>query len=120
MNTWFFTENKDFFGGNTIKQKPLLVAQVHLTYEFKPGIWIAASFGRSTLGETIVNGEEKNDLKDNSRFGAAFAYRIGMHHGIKLAYTNGLSTRFGADFSTFLLAYQFMWFDGRGNRTDIN
>jgi hypothetical protein len=111
LNSWFFTENKEFFNGNSIKQKPLLSAQLHATYIFKPGVWIAGSVGRSGMGETIVNGVEKDDLQQNSRFGAAFAYRLSEQNALKIAFTSGVSTRYGANFTTFLVAYQFMWFD---------
>jgi len=111
LSAWFFTENKEFWNGNSIKQKPLLSAQLHLTYIIKPGIWLAASFGQSGQGETIVNGVEKDDLQQNSRMGLAFAYKIAKQHSIKIAATSGVSTRYGANFTTVLIAYQFMWFD---------
>jgi len=63
------------------------------------------------MGETIVNGVEKDDLQQNSRFGAAFAYRLSKQNALKIAFTSGVSTRYGANFTTFLVAYQFMWFD---------
>ena len=109
--TWFFTENKSFYNGNTIAQKPLVAAHLHVSYVFKPGIWLAVSAGTSGLGETIVNGVEQDDLQRNSRYGAAFAYRLSKRHALKIAFTSGISTRYGADFNTFLVAYQFMWFD---------
>ena len=111
LNSWYFTKNNEFFNGNTIEQKPLVSAQLHATYVLKPGVWLAVSAGRSGMGETIVNGIEKDDLQQNSRFGAAFAYRIKKHHALKVAFTSGISTRYGANFTTVLLAYQFMWFD---------
>ena len=111
LNFWVFTENSEFFNGNTIKQKPLLSAQLHATFVFKPGIWVAVSAGRSGLGETIVNGIEKDDLQQNSRFGAAFAYRLNKQNALKFGFSSGVSTRYGANFTTVVLAYQFMWFD---------
>jgi len=115
LNSWFFTENKEFWNGNSIRQKPLLSGQLHVTYVFKPGIWVAASIGRTAMGETIVNGIEKNDLQNNSRFGAAFAYRLNKHNALKIGFSSGVSTRYGANFTTILLAYQFMWFDKNKN-----
>ncbi len=109
--SWFFTKNNAFFNGNTIYQKPLVAAQLHVSYVFKPGIWLAVSAGTSGLGETIINDVEQDDLQRNTRFGAAFAFRIDKHNALKIAFTSGVSTRYGADFNTFLLAYQFMWFD---------
>ncbi|MCF6171197.1 MAG: transporter [Bacteroidales bacterium] len=108
---WFFTENKSFYNGNTIAQKPLVAAHLHISYVFKPGIWLAVSVGTSGQGETIVNDVEQDDLQRNSRYGAAFAYRISKNHALKIALTTGVSTRYGADFTTLLIAYQFMWFD---------
>jgi hypothetical protein len=113
LNFWLFTENKEFFNGNRIKQKPLMSAQMHLTWVFKPGVWVAVSYGRSAFGETVVNGTEKDNLQNSTRMGAAFAYKLSKHNAIKIAVTSGLSTRYGADFTSVLLVYQFMWFDNK-------
>lgn len=109
--SWFFTENKSFYNGNSLAQKPLLTSQLHFSYIFKPGIWAAASVGINFLGSTILNGVERDDEQNNTRFGFVIAYRIKQHHALKLAFTSGMSTRYGANFTTILLAYQFMWFD---------
>jgi len=110
LNGIFFQANDDFFGGNTSKQEPILEGQFHTTYIFKPGIWLAASFGSVKGGETKVNGEVRSD-QNNERYGLTFAYRIKKQHSLKAAYTNGLITRSGADFDTYLIGYQFLWFD---------
>ncbi len=81
VNTWVSTANKEFFHGNTIQQTPILSAQLHLTYIFKPGFWFA------------------------------LAYKVAKHHAIKIAYTSGVSTRHGADFNSVIITYQYMWFD---------
>jgi hypothetical protein len=115
---WFFTENKKFLIDNTLYQKPVIVAQAHISYTFKPGIWLALSIGRSGLGTTVINGVEQTDKKQNNgRFGGAFAFKIAKGHGLKLAFTSGVSTRYGADFNNFIVAYQFMWFD-KGKKKD--
>jgi len=111
LNSWFFTENTSFFNGNSLKQNPLLSTQIHAAYIFKPGIWLAVSLGRSFLGETILNGVEKNNMQDASRFGAVFAFKLNKQNALKLAITSGISTRYGADFTSLLIAYQLMWFD---------
>ncbi len=111
VNSWFFTENKQFFNGNTIQQKPLVSLQLHTTYVFKPGVWISLSLGRSELGDTKVNGIEKNNLQKNSRIGFTLAYKLSKNHALKFGLTSGVSTRYGANFTTILIAYQFMWFN---------
>lgn len=111
----FFTKNSDFFNGNTSKQKPLLTFQTHFSYEFKPGIWAAVSFGKSHFGETVVNGIEKDNLQKNTRSGIVFSYSFKKGHSLKALATTGVTTRYGADFTTFALAYQYLWFDKKGN-----
>jgi len=111
MISWFFTENSSFYNGNIIAQKPLLTSQIHFSYVIKPGIWAAASIGRNFLGSTILNGVERDDQQNNTRYGFVFAYRIKKQHALKLAFTSGVSTRYGANFTTLSIAYQFMWFD---------
>jgi hypothetical protein len=111
INTWIFTANNKFFNGNTIKQAPILSAQLHLTYIIKPGFWFAFSVGKSGYGRTSVNGLEQSQNQNNSRFGLALAYRVTRNHAIKVGYTSGISTRYGADFNSVILAYQYMWFD---------
>ena len=109
--SWFFTANNDYYNGNVLKQKPMISGQFHISYVFKPGLWLAVSIGDGGLGQTILNGVEQDNTQNSSRYGAAFAYRIAKHHSLKIAYTSGFSTRYGADFNTWLIAYQFMWFD---------
>ena len=63
------------------------------------------------MGETVLNGVEKNDVQNSARYGAAFACRLNKHSALKIGFTSGISTRYGADFTSILLAYQFMWLD---------
>ena len=111
FNSVFFTENNSFFNGNTLKQKPLLTAQFHATYIFKPGVWVAASVGRSFLGETVLNGEEQDNLQNTSRYGVVFSYKLKQHSALKLGFTSGITARYGANFTSIILAYQYIWFN---------
>jgi len=111
ISTWFFTTNHQYFNNQTISQEPLLGVQGHVAYVFKPGIWAAASIGTSGLGETAINGVYRDDKQQNSRYGFVFAYRIHKAHALKAVFTSGITTRYGANFDSVALAYQFMWFD---------
>jgi len=110
FNSVFFTENNSFFNGNTLKQKPLLSTQFHATYIIKPGIWVAASYGRSYLGETVLNGEEQDNMQNTSRYGMVCSYRLSQHNALKLGFTSGITARYGANFTSIVLAYQYIWF----------
>lgn len=109
LNVWFFTTNNRFFNRNTLSQKPLVALQIHVIYEFRPGLWAAVSLGHSGGGETVVNDLDQDNLQRNSRFGAAFAIPLSGHHSLKLVFTSGVTTRYGADFDTYALAYQYRW-----------
>jgi hypothetical protein len=109
LNMWFFTTNTNFDGGNRVSQYPLFTAQVHVTYLFSRGIWAALSFGQSYGGEVSVNEAAKENTQKNNRFGATFSIPVSSDFALKLAYTMGITTRYGADFNTYIAALQYRW-----------
>ncbi|HTO89082.1 MAG TPA: transporter [Thermoanaerobaculia bacterium] len=108
---WFFTTNNDFFGGQTRTQEPIGTVQAHVSYTFRPRLWVAADYTYYWGGRSTVNGVLNADLLANSRFGLTLAVPITRGQSIKFAWSKGASTRIGADFSTYAVAYQFLWFD---------
>lgn len=109
ISSWFFTTNNQFFHGNSLSQSPLHMLQLHVIHEFRSGIWIAVSGGVSRGGRASINGEKRDTLQRNSRVGATLSIPLGMKHGLSLAYTSGISTRYGANFDNIILSYQFRW-----------
>jgi len=109
LNMWFFTTNTNFDGGNRVSQYPLFTAQVHVTYLFSRGIWAALSFGQSYGGEVSVNEAAKENTQKNNRFGATFSIPVSSDFALKIAYTMGITTRYGADFNTYIAALQYRW-----------
>ena len=110
-NAWFFTQNNNYLNGNISQQKPIFGVQFHIAYVFKPGFWAAISAGETFGGKVELNNVLQDIPQNNSRFGAAIAYKLGKHSSIKLAYTSGFSTRVGADFNTIIFGYNYVWFD---------
>jgi hypothetical protein len=105
----FYTRNEDFFGGNTLEQRPLFDSQLHvIRFIGSPFFWVAGSAGYAWGGRSLLNGVEKQSL-DNKRLSLAVRKPFGRQHAIKAAYINGLSTRLGSDFDTFQLAWQYAW-----------
>jgi hypothetical protein len=109
LSSWFFTTNNQFFNGNSLSQSPLFMLQLHAIHEFRSGIWIAVSGGISRGGRTSINGEDRDTLQRNSRVGATLSIPLGLKHGLILAYTSGISARYGANFDNIILSYQFRW-----------
>jgi hypothetical protein len=111
IDSWFFTENTSFNNGNTLSQKPLLTAQLHMAYLFNPKFWVSGSIGQIALGETSINGIEQDNNLANSRYGISASYKLNKLGSLKLSATNGLYVASGANFTTALLGYSFVWFD---------
>ena len=109
--TWFFTENDEFNSGNVLNQSTVLTFQGHVTYLMKGGKWFAVSLGQNGLGETTINGIPQENNQNTWKFGLAFALPLKDNQALKFAVTNGITTKFGANFTTLVIAYQFMWFD---------
>jgi hypothetical protein len=108
-SAWFFTTNDNFYGGNTLYQRPMYGIQFHVAYKFRVGFWGAVSYGRTWGGKTVTSGEELDNFQKNGRFGATLAVPLGRGHAVSLSYTAGVTTRYGADFDTFALGYRYSW-----------
>jgi hypothetical protein len=111
---WLFTDNDDFFGGQTREQDPLWSFQLHAGYNFRPGFWLAANATYFTGGRTTVDGAAKKDLQSNSRYGVTLSYPLQRGIALKLAWSTGFTTRVGGDFDTWSIFLQYRWFDGNG------
>lgn len=66
-SVWFYTDNDDFFGGNTLAKDPLYALQGHVIYHLpRHARWWAGLSGAYTHGgETAVNGVDSDDLDEN-------------------------------------------------------
>jgi hypothetical protein len=107
---WFFADNDDFFGGSLREQKSILTLQGHVSYVFRPRLWLAGDATFYTGGRTTVDGVVKADLQRNSRFGLTLAVPVRKRSSFKVSWARGLITRVGGDFDTLSVGYQFLWF----------
>lgn len=108
---WLFTDNDDFYGGQLREQEPIVGFQGHVSYTFKPRLWLAGDATFYTGGRTTLNGIEKADLQANSRYGLTFSAPVGRRNSVKVTGTTGGTTRIGGSFDTIAAAWQFLWFD---------
>jgi hypothetical protein len=108
---WFYSANDDFFGGHRRTQDPLVALQGHVIYTFsKGGTWLALDGTWYSGGQTTVDGVFNADRQSNTRIGATLAVPIGHRQTIKAAWAKGASVRFGQDFTTVGVTYQYLWF----------
>jgi len=108
---WLYTDNDDFLGGQVREQEPLGAFQGHVSYTFKPRLWLAGDATFYTGGRTTVDGTKNADLQANSRFGVTFSAPVGRRNSVKVAWATGATTRIGGSFDTFGATWQFFWFD---------
>ena len=107
---WFFGDNDDF-RGQTRSQDPLQVYQLHAGYNFRPGFWLAADYGRYIGGRTSVDGVASDDAQKNSRIGLALSLPVAPGWSTKLGWSKGTVVRAGGDYKIFSVALQYRWFD---------
>jgi hypothetical protein len=107
---WFFTKNKDYWGGNTLTQKPIGISKVHVIYAFPKGVWLAADIGYGIGGRTFVNDVEKDTHISGIRFGLTAMMKIVPRHFIKLYAVSGARFEKGSDYDMLGIAYQYNWF----------
>jgi hypothetical protein len=104
-----YTANNEFFGGVKRQQKPLVSVQSHLIYTIRRRMWAAFNASYYTGGRSIVDGVINSDRQSNSRLGGTFALPLTQRQSIKVAFANGLTTRFGGDVTTIAVGWQYFW-----------
>ena len=108
----FYTDNNEFFGGNTLTQDPIYSVQGHVIYGFRSGIWASVDATYFTGGRTTVNGVLNSDLQQNWRVGTTLALPVNRQNSIKFYASKGVSARTGNDFDLIGLAWQCRWGGG--------
>ena len=108
---WFFTTNDDFFGGHVREQKPIAAFQGHVSYTFKPRLWVAIDGTYYTGGQTTLDGQLNADRQANARIGVTGSIPILRSQSLKFSWSRGAGVRVGQDFTTYMLTYQLLWFD---------
>jgi hypothetical protein len=106
-----FATNEEFFPGTNVRtQDPVVGVQGHVSYTFPIRAWLAFDATWYQGGRTTINGVRKADLLKNTRLGTVFSIPLPNRQSIKFAYTTGAATSIGADFDTFSLAWQMVFF----------
>lgn len=110
LGVWLFTPNGDFYpGGLTRTQDPVVALQGHVSYTFKPRLWLAFdATWYSGGGARVEDGEPVGEV-DNSRMGATLSIPAGRQQSFKVSYSAGVAVRTGTDFRTLAVGWQWLW-----------
>jgi hypothetical protein len=114
---WLYTTNSQFFshnqfspGTNTQTQSPIGSFEGHLSYDFKPRLWVSLDGNYWFGGATSLNGiENPSTLQKNSRLGGTASIPLSKHQSIKFSYSNGAYIKYGGNFQNVSLAWQYSW-----------
>jgi hypothetical protein len=106
---WLFTRNDAYVGDTWRDQAAIRSAQVHVSYTVRPRLWVALDATHYSGGETTVGGVARHDARENTRVGLTCSLPAGRSQSLKLAYSEGASTRRGSDFRTIAVAWQYTW-----------
>lgn len=83
---FIYTDNNDFFGGNSRKQNPLYTIQGHVIHSLDAGKWISISAGYGIGGDSKIENVNKNDKKHALLSAFSFGMPISRAQSIKLSY----------------------------------
>jgi hypothetical protein len=119
---WLFTTNPEFFSHNQFNpgitarsEKPVSAFEAHLSYDIKPRLWASLDGNFWFGGQTSLNGvENPKTFQQNSRVGATASVPISKHQSFKFSYSNGAYIRYGGNYRTVAVAWQYSWL-GRPN-----
>lgn len=107
----FYTTNNDFYDGSKQKQDPIYSTQAHVLYSFQRAMWLAVGITYYWGGEVFDDGVGSNKELKNSRLGATFAMPIDKKNSVKVYGSTGINTRYGTDFDSIAVAWQYSWTD---------
>ncbi len=107
-----YTDNNDFYGGNTRSQDPLYSFQGHAIYSFPNGIWGSIDATYFAGGRSTLNGTLSADLQQNWRLGATLALPVDRYNSVKLYASSGVSARTGNSYDLLGIAWQHRWGGG--------
>jgi hypothetical protein len=108
LGVWLFSSN-DNYQGRVRKQDPIGSAQIHVSYNLKPRLWVAFETNYYTGGRTVIDGIARADLQRNSRFGSTISIPLTKRQSVKFSGSSGALTNIGADFLSIGVAYQYLW-----------
>ena len=107
-----YTDNDDFFGGNTRSQDPLYLMQGHVIYSFPWGIWASIDPTYFIGGRSTIDGIQSNNFQENWRVGATLAVPVNARNSVKLFASSGVSARTGNNYDQIGIAWQYRWGGG--------
>jgi hypothetical protein len=114
---WFFTRNNEYFSQNTYfpgtrwqSESPVTAFEGHVSYDAGRRLWISLDANYWSGGEVTVNGAPNTaSYQRSSRVGVTASVPVTAHQSIKVSYSDGAYIRYGTNFRTISLTWQYAW-----------
>ena len=110
---WFYTANPRFYSPPIPvrqTQEPIGSFEGHLSYDLKPRLWFSLDgnfwFGGVTSLTGIANPATR---QTGSRIGATASIPLSKTQSVKVSYNDGAYIRFGGNYQSVSLAWQYSW-----------
>jgi hypothetical protein len=110
---WFYTANPRYYSPPVPKrqtQEPIGSFEGHLSYDVKPRLWFSLDgnfwFGGVTSLTGIANPATR---QTSSRIGATASFPLGKAQSVKVSYNDGAHVRFGGNYQSVSVAWQYSW-----------
>jgi len=108
---WLFTDNTEFVAGRS-HQAPLFTSQFHLSYNLSPRAWASVNATFYSGGRVTVNEVANLERFKNTRLGGTVSFPLARRQSLRLAVSTGAWVRYGGDFTTLSVSWNYGW--GRG------
>jgi hypothetical protein len=109
IGAWFYTANPDFFPGGVTRTQDLLpTLQGYVSYTFRRSLWISVQGNWYGGGAAHLDGGPPLQRFNNSRLGATLSVPVARSQSVKVSYSGGVSARFGSNFNTLSIAWQYV------------
>ena len=106
-STWLFGDDDDFVMGKK-EQDPIFALETNFIKRIRPGLWASLDITYYWGGRQTIDGNPLRDEQSNVKLGGTLVVPFLKRHAIKIGYADGIITRFGNDFSQFIVSYNLV------------
>ena len=105
-----YTDNTDFFRGNTLEQDPLFALQGHVVRSFASGFWASAGLGYNWSGASTINGTFQDDSRGNLLYAFSVGAQLSASQGFKIGYFRGDALEnIGSDYHNVFVSWSVLF-----------